>query len=51
MLSHHIGIDDKLLDYASVLDDRYKIVETIGEGRYAKYLFKLRVKLAIDLQS
>jgi hypothetical protein len=33
MLSQQSGIDDKLLDCSSILDDRYKIIETIGEGR------------------
>lgn len=30
------NIDDKMLEYASILDNKYKIIETIGEGRYAK---------------
>jgi serine/threonine protein kinase len=38
-------LDEKLLDHASILDNRYKIIETIGEGRYAK------VKLAIELDT
>jgi len=34
----------EFLDNSPVLDDRYKILQTIGEGRYAK------VKLAINLE-
>jgi serine/threonine protein kinase len=31
------------------LDKRYKLIETIGEGRYAKFISNLRVKLAFDI--
>lgn len=36
MLSIRKDIDPKLIYFASLLDKRYKIIETIGEGRYAK---------------
>ncbi|CAD8067901.1 unnamed protein product [Paramecium sonneborni] len=39
-----LDIQSDYLDYASVLDDKYYIIDTIGVGRYAK------VKLAIDIQ-
>jgi hypothetical protein len=38
-MSYSTGIDDKLLDVASTLDEKYKIIETIGEGRYSKYQY------------
>ncbi|CAD8142469.1 unnamed protein product [Paramecium pentaurelia] len=39
-----LDIQSDYYDYASVLDDKYYIIDTIGVGRYAK------VKLAIDIQ-
>jgi len=36
MFSLRKDIDSKLYQYASTLDGKYKIIETIGEGRYAK---------------
>jgi len=37
MMTLRKEIDKVLLSYASVLDNRYRIIETIGEGRYAKF--------------
>jgi hypothetical protein len=36
MLSEQRLIDPKLYEYASTLDEKFKIIETIGEGRYAR---------------
>ncbi|CAK73328.1 unnamed protein product (macronuclear) [Paramecium tetraurelia] len=48
-----LDIQSDYLDYASVLDDKYFIIDTIGVGRYAKQFQNVdyhRVKLAIDVQ-
>jgi hypothetical protein len=39
MFSQQLNLDEKLLDHASILDNKFKIIETIGEGRYAKLHF------------
>lgn len=44
-------VDPVLLEYSSVLDNQFKIIETIGEGRYAKYFIYLRVKLALNMKT
>jgi len=43
-----------MIENASILDEKYKLFENIGQGRFAKY-FKLlkyfRVKLAVEIQT
>ena len=41
MMTLRKEIDINLIKYASILDNKYRIIETIGEGRNAKYLFNL----------
>lgn len=39
MMTIRKDIDEGYMSYASVLDKQYRIIETIGEGRYAKFFF------------
>jgi hypothetical protein len=36
MYSSRKEINPEMYNFASILDNKYKIIETIGEGRYAK---------------
>jgi len=35
----------EFMEHAAILDNKYKVLDTIGEGRYAK------VKVAIDMEN
>ena len=40
MIKIRKDIDPIILEYSSILDNKFKIIETIGEGRYSKYYIK-----------
>ena len=49
MIKIRKDIDPLLLEYSSNLDNKFNILETLGEGRYSKYSSKLRVKLGLNM--